>query len=241
MNTYKVPVWISVTSDDENSAKNVVFDIISNGSYKTTFNFNVGTPLTNTDFIIINLSNTWKGWKEIDGWFTENDARSYQLIVGQYTGGNFAEVGCWKGRSFASILPVLQTYSYKNIYAIDTWKGTTDSQYDEVKTVDVFDQFTNNMRRLKFTSTYTPILQDSVSAANTFDDEFFDVVFIDANHAYDAVNDDIKYWLPKVKKGGTLCGHDINHHEVKDAVINNFGNGTWTHIPDNIWVYQKPY
>lgn len=239
MNKYKVPVWISVFANDEESAKHAAGHVISSGKYQDAFHYNVGVPLTNNDFIIINISNTWKTWKEIDGWFTENDARNYQLIVGQYTGGNFAEVGTWKGRSFASVLPTLLTYAYKNIYVIDTWKSTNESQYDEVKTVDVFDQFTNNMRRLGFTSLYTPVVLDSVSASKTFDDEFFDVVFIDADHSYDAVNRDIKHWLPKVKKGGILCGHDINHYEVRNAVVDNFGENNWAYFPDDIWMYQN--
>ena len=49
-----------------------------------------------------------------------------------------------------------------------------------------------------------------------------DLVFIDASHNYESVKEDINLWLPKVKKGGILCGHDYGDirgcREVKKAV-----------------------
>lgn len=63
----------------------------------------------------------------------------------------------------------------------------------------------------------------SVHASRYFDDDF-DFVFIDGAHDYDSVMEDIKAWLPKVKKGGWLCGHDYGVFDgVKKAVDEMFG------------------
>jgi hypothetical protein len=35
-----------------------------------------------------------------------------------------------------------------------------------------------------------------------------DVAYIDADHSYEAVKDDIAVWYPRVAAGGALCGHD---------------------------------
>jgi hypothetical protein len=48
-------------------------------------------------------------------------------------------------------------------------------------------------------------------------------VFIDASHDYESVKADVKAWLPKVKKGGYLAGHDWHHEPVKRAVIEVLG------------------
>ena len=41
-----------------------------------------------------------------------------------------------------------------------------------------------------------------------FEDESLDFIYIDANHAYDFVVEDINLWFPKLKKGGIFSGHD---------------------------------
>lgn len=41
-------------------------------------------------------------------------------------------------------------------------------------------------------------------------DKSLDLVFLDAQHEYDKVKQDIELWLPKVKDGGIICGHDYN-------------------------------
>jgi hypothetical protein len=43
-----------------------------------------------------------------------------------------------------------------------------------------------------------------------FDDHSLDAVFVDGSHLYDDVKRDIEAWMPKVRKGGILFGHDLN-------------------------------
>ena len=50
--------------------------------------------------------------------------------------------------------------------------------------------------------------RDSVDAAQSLANGFFDLVFIDADHTYDSVLKDIRAWAPKVRPGGILAGHD---------------------------------
>lgn len=46
-----------------------------------------------------------------------------------------------------------------------------------------------------------------------------DFVYIDGNHSYEYVKRDLKDYYKKIKKGGLLCGHDINKEGVMRAVI----------------------
>jgi hypothetical protein len=61
-----------------------------------------------------------------------------------------------------------------------------------------------------------------------FSDKTIDMVFIDANHTYDAVKADIEAWLPKVRK--IICGHDYadGWPGVKQAVNEKFPQGVKT-------------
>jgi len=61
----------------------------------------------------------------------------------------------------------------------------------------------------------------SESVAKRFDDESVDLVFLDADHSEDGVLRDLEAWLPKVRAGGIVAGHDYgarHHPGVKPAV-----------------------
>jgi hypothetical protein len=65
----------------------------------------------------------------------------------------------------------------------------------------------------------------SVEAAKLFKDGSLDFIFIDSDHSYEGCMTDVKVWLPKIKKGGTMFGHDFgnNHGEVERVVREIFG------------------
>jgi predicted O-methyltransferase YrrM len=49
---------------------------------------------------------------------------------------------------------------------------------------------------------------ESVVASETFEDESITLVYLDANHVYPSIREDLRCWWPKVKQNGILCGHD---------------------------------
>jgi hypothetical protein len=49
----------------------------------------------------------------------------------------------------------------------------------------------------------------SVEAAKQFEDNSLDFVYIDGNHMYYAVMEDLTVWFPKIKAGGILAGDDV--------------------------------
>lgn len=56
---------------------------------------------------------------------------------------------------------------------------------------------------------------DSVDAARRIEDGSLDLVFIDADHSYQGCKTDIAAWLPKIKRGGWLGGHDYHNHDPR--------------------------
>lgn len=73
-----------------------------------------------------------------------------------------------------------------------------------------------------------------------------DVVYIDADHAYEAVRDDIATWYPRISPGGALCGHDYYREKhwpgVKQAVDEFIARErlTLTTYADSSWMVLKP-
>lgn len=145
----------------------------------------------------------------------------------KYLLGQGVEIGVQSG-IFSEI--ILSTWRGERLYCIDCWEMQDKSIYvDTANTTnenhEIFFQQTKN-RLQKFGERAFVIKEKSVVASSVFEDESLDFVYIDGNHKYEAVKDDLYSWYPKVKKGGVFAGHDYldlfveNHTDfaVKKAV-----------------------
>lgn len=62
------------------------------------------------------------------------------------------------------------------------------------------------------------------------------LVFIDADHRYEAVRADIRAWIGKVRAGGILAGHDCyTYAEVFNAVRDEL-QGQFITTDENVWI-----
>ena len=58
----------------------------------------------------------------------------------------------------------------------------------------------------------------SIEYADLIENNSVDFVYIDAEHDYDSVKQDLSVWFPKVKVGGFLAGHDYNKKQFPGLV-----------------------
>eukprot|EP00992_Anisonema_acinus_P003829 TRINITY_DN14181_c0_g1_i1.p1 TRINITY_DN14181_c0_g1~~TRINITY_DN14181_c0_g1_i1.p1 ORF type:complete len:289 (-),score=64.61 TRINITY_DN14181_c0_g1_i1:79-894(-) len=126
-----------------------------------------------------------------------------------------AEVGVFQGEFSREILSEWPG----KLYMIDAWQHRTNDSTDGMawsnvdKNLD--DAWHNANYNLANATTFIyahrrkMIRSFSVPAAKRFPDGFFDFVFIDALHTYEASSQDIAAWYPKVKDGGILFGDDM--------------------------------
>ena len=174
-------------------------------------------------------------YQDIEGWSSEKDqgnllktilplVKNDQLI-------KIAEIGVYKGRGTSIWNTILINeginYEYK---AIDHFMGS--SEHD--KTTDYYNITLENL--IPILDKIEVIKNDSLSESKKYEDEYFDIVYIDASHEYDFVLEDIKHWLPKVKKGGIICGDDYTIgwpgvmsavNEMFDDKVNVVGDQQW--------------
>lgn len=108
------------------------------------------------------------------------------------------------------------------LYMVDSWQ-TADKQPDHYKaTGDVHANHSDparvrshraeaENRARHFPGRARVMAMASIEAAASFPDASLDHVFLDADHSYVGVNADIDAWLPKIKPGGWIGGHDYKN------------------------------
>jgi predicted O-methyltransferase YrrM len=174
-----------------------------------------------------------KSYLEINGWF--NHKMTYDYLIEQCPEqGTIVELGAWLGKSSSYLVDKAIN---KNVIIIDSWLGSPNELQTNHKLAlekDIYELFKSNMGNRKYRS----IRGLSKDIVNDFEDESLDVVFIDLTHTYEEVKQDITFWLPKVKKGGILSGHDyeIAWEGVIKAVDEMLPTRT---IMENCWIYKK--
>ena len=174
---------------------------------------------------------------EIQGWF-DYPHTFKKLVESVPDGGVFVEGGAWLGKSSSYLCDLAQDRI--QVFIVDTWKGSPDeinSTHKLATETDVFEIFKDNMG----TRRYTPMRMESIDASEQFEDESCDVVFIDMTHTFEAVVSDIVHWLPKVKKGGWLAGHDAHYQPVQQAIKAGLDNNRWKDVDklENCWLYKN--
>jgi predicted O-methyltransferase YrrM len=178
-------------------------------------------------------------WQNIHGW-DDGIPPVYQSMVAQAEDGmHFVEVGAWKGRSSAFMAVEIANSGKKIQFdCIDTWEGDPNEQGhmedEHVREGKLYEHFLDNMKPVE--GYYKPVRASSTAAANLYEDNSLDFVFIDAAHDYDNVTADIAAWLPKVKEGGLIGGHDWGHPPVARAVQDSL---TDIAVEYGCWFKQK--
>lgn len=183
---------------------------------------------------------------------SRNSVIEHLLEGGQYK--KFAEVGVWSSRLCRGLLRGICGDLLEEYWAIDPWRVMI-GEYDgdpiakvnwdkchEALAVekDWFKMYYYCCRLMTYFPQLKVVRMASKEAASIFPDGYLDMVFIDAVHTFDHVYADIGYWLPKVREGGIISGHDYEHENypgVKEAVDKYFGDDIEVWVPKSkVWI-----
>jgi predicted O-methyltransferase YrrM len=153
----------------------------------------------------------------------ELPSKSSMIEIGTFTG----ESTVIFGDHFEKVIgvdPMLPDY--------DPIDATSKFNFNEV--LDMFKDRTKEYNNISL------VQKTSDDAVNDFKDGSFDFVYIDGIHTYDGVKSDIINYLPKVKKGGVIGGHDYTNQlehlvGVYEAVNEMFGKPDKV-FRDNSWI-----
>lgn len=185
-------------------------------------------------------------FQSLEGWFDEADKRIYDIAVDKFnSGSSFVEIGCYKGKSSCAMaVNIINSAKDIAFYCVDTWKGSPEHQLGEiwedenVVQDNLYDVFRKNINPVK--KYITPIRKSSLEAAKDFEDGSLEFIFLDADHSYEAVKNDLCAWYPKLKSNGMMSGHDWKWDSVSDAVIDFAAEVKMDVFFDvNVWHFYK--
>lgn len=125
------------------------------------------------------------------------------------------EVGCYNGDTTIIYAPLIKELG-GTITVVDWFQGSLTVSENEYhghrpdKAKEVLDFFIERMTSIGCMDICRILNGRSQDIHYKIRNNSLDICYIDASHRYEDCLADIKNFLPKVKKGGILCGHDYD-------------------------------
>lgn len=130
---------------------------------------------------------------------SREDLPSFFVEMGFKVG---AEIGVYKGE-FSQVI----ARSGLKLFAIDPWRIYKDFNNPRGQT-RLDEQYEGTKKLLSRYKNVEIVRKTSMEAIEDFADNSLDFVYIDANHDFRYIAEDLVEWTKKVKPGGIVSGHD---------------------------------
>lgn len=142
-----------------------------------------------------------------------NKRRIWKPFMEKYNCQKIAEIGVFEGFNFNLMIQ----HNPEIAVGVDAWIddgviSRNDCGYSQERLNKMYNDVMEMIKDKPFVKIYREYTFD---AASRFPDEYFDLIYIDADHTYEGCLEDIKVWYPKVKKGGFITGDDYSHYRAK--------------------------
>jgi hypothetical protein len=162
-------------------------------------------------------------------WF--NHADFFRKIIARFpSGSRMVELGTHKGRSTNFFVKEMRRQGKQFIFdTVDRPDGLINRLFKENLTAEGTLSGVSNYRFMR-----------AEDAAALYPDKSLDFVFLDASNRYPDHLNYIKAWLPKVKPGGVIGGHDFycKTFGVEKSVLEYFGKDFVEEGP--VWYHEVP-
>jgi hypothetical protein len=153
--------------------------------------------------------------------FDTRDEMIDQLIP---SGGTIVEIGVFQG-DFAEVLVKTKP---KHLYLVDCWEATAicsgDVDGNNMKHFSSGEGLWKSVNaRYEFYPNVSIHRQYSSEFLKSLENLSIDVIYIDGDHSYKGVKEDLNNAFPKIKKGGWIMGHDYEMNLKKAQFVYEFG------------------
>jgi hypothetical protein len=164
----------------------------------------------------------------------DSDADALRRLIGDFHARHqrypvVCEVGSWAGRS-----AMIMADAGATVHCVDHWQGNKhDDGCCGVDSATAHRAFLDNTKAHREAGLIQYFLGSSEEAASYYSrlGVFFDIVYIDAEHTYEAVKKDIALWKPLAVH--LLAGHDYKSFPGVAKAVNE--TGTFVAVDGNVW------
>lgn len=167
----------------------------------------------------------------VENWFSDEAQQVIAELVEEAPAGLLLEVGAWEGRSTVALANAAHP---RVLHTVDTWAGAdSDSTGQLAAERDIYAAWAANVSEL----TAGNVVAHRQDWRDFFAELDEDVAFcfIDAEHTYDEVADNLHALLEHLAPGAIICGDDIPIEAVADAVSDVLGE---YESVDRVWIWR---
>lgn len=153
-----------------------------------------------------------------DNWFKYVKVDNYKNQPIKYL-----EIGTFYGANFFSVGNTYGSHSESKLFCIDPWDLGDDSYSGK----ETYDTFLKNVENSGFKDKITIHKGFSNEEILKFDDDYFDIIYIDGNHEPEYALEDAVLSFRKLKKGGVMIFDDYGWGgpDMTKRGIDGFLNG----------------
>jgi hypothetical protein len=135
-----------------------------------------------------------------------------------------AELGVFEGE-FSKI--ILDKCNPSELVLIDLWENVSimsgDVDGNNIKRFNGLELYDNVLKLFENNDIVTIHRDNTTSALSRYPDNYFDMIYIDADHSYSGCKKDLEISYRKIKNGGYIMGHDYEQNFKKTKNVYKFG------------------
>jgi predicted O-methyltransferase YrrM len=134
---------------------------------------------------------------------------------------NYLEIGAFYGANIISVAMTYGLHKDSKLYCIDPWEDYNDYSEYKNEQPQIYEGFIENIKNLGFQDKIIINRGYSNKELCKFDDDFFDIIYIDGNHEAAYVLEDAVISFRKLKKNGIMIFDDYGwggHEYVKKGI-----------------------
>lgn len=137
-------------------------------------------------------------------------------------GLKIVELGVFRG-DFSKI--IYEICKPSELYLVDLYDGyvtSGDKDGKHIQTIYLETEMNRLINEFKDNDVVKIVKSSTVEFLSNCQDDYFDLVYIDADHSYNGVTNDLELSYQKVKIGGYICGHDYIRNTQCESAVNRF-------------------